>query len=417
MRYHEFKLGEETNQQTVGTTTLGGFPATILDVEESGMDEALQLNPDYRTLPRSELQQLATRVKKKKKTKRDKFGPIVHASNIQAITKSENPEDIWDLDQLAALIMERPTAVIGENAKMKKTRTLLGKNSKMSKSAVGSGDMVYKITMPALKGLVVDEETGEFAIVSTCPSAKTCVQNCYAMKGNFLRFPGTSLKASRSLNYLLNDPQGYMNLISKEITRGTKSARRQGLRFVVRWHDAGDFFSKDYLNLAYDVAKQHPDVIFYFYTKVADFVINNNQENVVATFSHGARTSDEEKIEQHLAQGNRVKRAHIVPYPMIKQYVKLVDYTPPPKPPKPGKKQKPPEKDIRTEWKDANSLASAKRVIGMNYGINPKTILSYDEMMRTPESNGFKWNVIVTPSEGDNAAYRRDVENIFLIEH
>ena len=69
-------------------------------------------------------------------------------------------------------------------------------------------------------------------------------------------------------------------------------------KLVIRWHDAGDFFSDDYLDLAYSVAKDFPDVDFYAYTKMASVSKGSKPSNFKMNFSAGADPSQEKQINQ-----------------------------------------------------------------------------------------------------------------------
>jgi hypothetical protein len=116
MKLYEFFI-QEAQQKT-----LGGFPVKVLNIENQDVDEAIKLNAPQRTIPRDELQGYADRIKTGTKTKRDKFAPIIHCSNIKAITKDDNNTE-WDLDDLATQITTRPKAILGTNAKMEKSKT------------------------------------------------------------------------------------------------------------------------------------------------------------------------------------------------------------------------------------------------------------------------------------------------------
>ena len=57
---------------------------------------------------------------------------------------------------------------------------------------------------------------------------------------------------------------------------------------------------------------------------------------------------------------------------------------------------------------------------------NPENLITYDEMMKQPlgTSSAFgsrnivpKWNVIVKPGDGDDAANRSDVLGVYNLEH
>ena len=176
--------------------------AKIVNVEEI-TNEAIGLNAPHRRMSRDELQGYANRIKTGTKTKKDRFAPIIHGSNIKAITKDDEGTE-WDLDDLARQITTRP-------------RSLLGTNAKMSKSAT-EGEIVYDLTLPALSGVVVDEETGDFVEITTCPGAGGCQLFCYARKGGYVMFPASSMSAAQALNFLVNDPPGYMAMVNKENT-------------------------------------------------------------------------------------------------------------------------------------------------------------------------------------------------------
>ena len=151
---------------------------------DNGIAEAIKLNAPQRTIPRDELQGYADRIKTGTKTKRDKFSPIIHGSNIKAITKDdENTE--WDLDDLSKQITTRPKAILGTNAKMEKSKT--------------EGEIIYDLTLPALSGIVVDEDTGDFVEITTCPGAGACQLFCYARKGGYVMFPASSMSAAQAL--------------------------------------------------------------------------------------------------------------------------------------------------------------------------------------------------------------------------
>jgi hypothetical protein len=59
-----------------------------------------------------------------------------------------------------------------------------------------------------------------------------------------------------------------------------------------------------------------------------------------------------------------------------------------------------------------------KEVIGQKYDIDPKSVLTYDEMMDMPEGSKLKYNVIVVPGlDGDLGAARRDILGSYLLYH
>ena len=285
---------------TESKRTLGGFEVKPVHIAE--LDEAIKLNAPQRKWSRDELQSYAERIKTGTKTKQDKFAPIIHGSNIKGIVKDDGL-DQWDLDDLARQITTRPRAILGTNAKMEKSKT--------------EGEIIYDLTLPALSGIVVDEDTGDFVEITTCPGAGECQLFCYARKGGYVMFPASSMSAAQALNFLVNDPKGYMATVNKEINGVKSKTDKAGIRLVVRWHDAGDFFSKEYLDLAYQIARANPDVKFYAYTKMGDVAIGDRPDNFIINFSSGAKSREVKKVELHKGAGNVVKQGVTVPKDMF----------------------------------------------------------------------------------------------------
>ena len=359
-------------------------------VPNEGVAEAIKLNAPQRTMPRDELQGYADRIKSGTKTKRDKFAPIIHGSNIKAITKDEDNTE-WDLDDLAKQITTRPRAILGTNAKMEKSAT--------------EGEIVYDLTLPALSGVVVDEETGDFVEITTCPGAGACQLFCYARKGGYVMFPASSMSAAQALNFLVNDPEGYSARVNQEIQSVKKKADKHSIQLVVRWHDAGDFFSKEYLDLAFEVARANPDVEFYAYTKIADVATANKPNNFIINFSSGSKRGEEKKVDFYKSAGNVVKQGVTVPKDMFFDLIA-----------RDGTKLNKDAKG-RTQFKDHDALNEFKRRIAQTYKVNPATIITYDQMLATPVGTEPKWNVIVQPGAGDRAANRKDVIDSYLMFH
>ena len=370
---------------------LGGFEVSAVIME------ALKLDAPNKVLNTQDMQDYANRIKTGTKTKQDKFGAIIHGSNLKAITKSDaededgNPEDVWDLDDLAKQIKTRPRAILGTNAKMSKSAT--------------EGEIVYDLTLPALKGIVIDEETGDFVQITTCPAAGACQLFCYARKGGYVMFPASSMSAAQALNFLVNDPVGYTSVLNSEIKSIKQKTDAKKIQLVVRWHDAGDFFSKDYLDLAFKVAEANPEVQFYAYTKMADVATGDKPKNFIINFSSGAKSGEDKKITIHKAAGNVVKQGVTVPKDMFFDLI--------------ARKGTSLIKDAkgRTQFKDDEALAQFKNRLSKEYNVPLNTIITYDQMLSTPVGDEPKWNVIVQPGAGDRAANRKDVIDSYLMFH
>ncbi|MET0496400.1 MAG: hypothetical protein ABW000_25005 [Actinoplanes sp.] len=103
---------------------------------------------------------------------------------------------------------------------------------------------------------------GDGRTFNPCPSAGICLQACYAMNGTY-RIPSVRERHQRNLAYVLDDLPGWTAQMIAEI-----NAKRRPV--IVRIHDAGDFFSDEYLAGWRRVWDACPASRFYAYTKEAD---------------------------------------------------------------------------------------------------------------------------------------------------
>jgi hypothetical protein len=119
----------------------------------------------------------------------------------------------------------------------------------------------------------------------TCVGAGDCLGDCFAMGANYL-YPAVINKQEERLQASKRDD--FPLVITNEINELNLGG--------VRIHDAGDYYSKKYLEKWIEIAKQNPDVIFYSYTKSVHFFKSDRDtwsivlpENLVVTFSYGGK--------------------------------------------------------------------------------------------------------------------------------
>jgi len=131
----------------------------------------------------------------------------------------------------------------------------------------------------------------------TCPGASLCQSfanrqsgritdgkdmqfRCFAASQEALR---TNVRESRWRNFDalkgLSMPAMF-NLINSSLPADAE---------IVRIHVSGDYFNADYLNAWLFVARMHPGVLFYSYTKSVHFIPSNLPENFRLTFSEGGK--------------------------------------------------------------------------------------------------------------------------------
>jgi len=396
MKLSDFKLLiKEAIEESIQESLVSGFKVTSL--EDFVDNEITEGSEDMLGAKTSKLSpdELSSYIKRSSVKGADKYKsntyrsdkmnmPFIHPSNVKIKDEKDRP---YDLEKLKSAIKERP-------------KVLLKKNDKMGKSG-GESSVFFDLGLPALKGLAVNEKTDEFVVVDTCPGAGACKAYCYAKKGGYVQFPAANMSQTKRLNFLLNDPAGFKSLLLSELRSITKKFGKSGSKIVVRWHDAGDFFSPEYLKLAYSVAKEFPNVDFYAYTKMAGVAMGDKPDNFKMNFSMGATPEQEKQVDL-----SKTKHSTVVPKQMFQKYM-VTDER--------GKYVK--DEDGRIQFKSEKDLQDFKNALAVKHKIKPDSVITYSELMDTPPSTEKKWNVIVRAGDGDDAANRGDVLGTYLLIH
>jgi hypothetical protein len=319
--------------------------------------------------------------------------PFIHNANVGLPSKGQleiqgvkyvDENDIpIDEEKLKRSIMTRPSHILDQNAKMSK--------SKIN----GIPGIFFDITIPAYRGLYVDEKDGTFKVVTTCPNAEGCKVWCFARKGPYIQFPAASLSAARTISFLMNDWEGFKQMVVSEIKQIKSKMSGKTVEPIIRWHDSGDFFSEGYLELAYSIARETSSITHYAYTKRVSMVIKSAApENFVFNFSFGGTEDDliDPKIHKH---------SRVVPSDLFKDFLVKVS-------------------DTEAKPKSEEALRQMKDGISKEYNLDPETVVSYDELEDIPydkKNAKKKWNVLVWKGHGDTAAVRKDVIGSYLFIH
>lgn len=90
----------------------------------------------------------------------------------------------------------------------------------------------------------------------SCPNSKECYKSCYAKKAERI-YPSARTSRERNFRLAREGTQILKAKISQHLKKGD----------VIRIHESGDFFNQTYVDMWYEIAKEHPDVMFYTYTK------------------------------------------------------------------------------------------------------------------------------------------------------
>jgi hypothetical protein len=385
-----------------------GYPKNNIEAEDLDEDEILDeadfgLGSKYRVAPEVELQDYIGRIKNNEPDKMDTYNlPYIHGNNIEI--KNESGEN-YDLDALKKAITRRPTSLLKQNEKMKHSD--------------GTADQYYNVGLPALKGLAVNEETGDFVVVDTCPGAGACKTFCYAKKGSYIMFKAVSMKQTQTLNFLLNDPEGFASELSREIQKAIdywdkwslnpkKNIDNIEVRVAIRFHDSGDFFSPEYMNMAFGVARSFPNNLFYAYTKIASAANSKDRpENFVLNFSAGALSTQSKLV--NITGPNAAKYSQVVPKDMFFDLIaregnKIIKNA-----------------EGATQFKNPEAWDEFKDRLADKYKIDKDTILSYEEFMEKKMAHELdgktKVNVVVAPGEGDISATDPNCIGTYLLFH
>jgi hypothetical protein len=128
-------------------------------------------------------------------------------------------------------------------------KKLLSQNSELRP------DGIFNWSLPAF-AIKLNDGTN----FNVCPTAGACASFCYARNGTYL-FSNVRGRHIQNLEYTLYHLEDWQQQMLSEVQHKKMVGKH------VRIHDAGDFYSDEYLLAWLEIARQTPDVIFYCYTK------------------------------------------------------------------------------------------------------------------------------------------------------
>lgn len=171
-------------------------------------------------------------------------------------------------------------------------KKLLSQNSELRP------DGIFNWSLPAFAVKLTDGTN-----FNVCPAAGACSSFCYARNGTYL-FSNVRGRHIQNLEYVLYHLEEWKAQMLSEVQHKKMKGKH------VRIHDAGDFFSDEYLLAWLDIANLTPDVTFYCYTKeVSRFkrlVEPNCPPNFRYLYSMGGK-------EDHLVDKENDRHADVFP--------------------------------------------------------------------------------------------------------
>lgn len=117
--------------------------------------------------------------------------------------------------------------------------------------------------------------------INLCPFAVNCKDDCLFGSGHGSMEPTTRARIVKTLCYLL-DKDRFVELLQKDINKAKKRADKLGFELAVRINGTSDLN----VQLSFkSLLANNPDVIFYDYTKVLNYVKKSVESDYHLTFS------------------------------------------------------------------------------------------------------------------------------------
>jgi len=171
-------------------------------------------------------------------------------------------------------------------------KKLLSQNSELRP------DGIYNWSLPAFAIKLTNGKN-----FNVCPQAGACASFCYARNGTY-NFRNVKGRHIGNLEYILEEPLEWQKQMLSEVQH------KKMIGKYVRIHDAGDFFSEEYLKLWLGIARQTPDVTFYCYTKEVSLFKRVVEPNCPANFRYLYSMGGK---EDHLVDKEKDRHAEVFP--------------------------------------------------------------------------------------------------------
>jgi len=139
---------------------------------------------------------------------------------------------------------------------------------------------------------------------NVCPKAsKECAAACLNTSGRGMMHSVQKARLDKT-NYFWTNKNAFLWDLSREIEQLKKRAANQGFKFAVRLNGTSDLaFHKMKVDGGGTLHELHPDVQFYEYTKVLNY-LDHDHKNLNVTFSDSG--SNNKDIEAAIVKGSNV---------------------------------------------------------------------------------------------------------------
>lgn len=142
--------------------------------------------------------------------------------------------------------------------------------------------------------------------------SKDCEFECYAAKAERFRHSSRNLhwRNYDKLRVIKDNAAAMTELIMASLPKLAKGFYKL---YVVRIHSSGDFFNEKYYQAWKNVAAQTPGTLYYGYTKILDYVLDDKPENFHLIYSYGGK--DDSRRDEIAAAGTHVPTCYVISDP------------------------------------------------------------------------------------------------------
>ena len=165
-------------------------------------------------------------------------------------------------------------------------------NEKAKKTGKALGGKILSFDLPALTSA-----SGTLI----CVKAASCGKVCFARDGhdaakwpheaNFYALQRASAEAVAAGGTAEGGIYGHLKaMFTEQVVEHNANPRTEKKVLAIRLHNSGDFYSSDYLRAWLRLMREHPEIIFYGYTKSVSMVLAEDMpENFRLVFSEGGQ--------------------------------------------------------------------------------------------------------------------------------
>lgn len=344
-------------------------------------------------------------------------------SAMVSLGSDEEYENIPNLSEKELQDYIEKTVINFKNRITQIPKTIFSQNEKIQKTQTEEL-ITINIGIPSIKSIIFNENLDQFQIINTCPGAGSCMIDCYTLNGNYIIQDDVFLKQTRIVNLMINNTEIFIDKAASEIYLdyiNDNLFNKKYPNLAIRWNDAGDVFSKTYVEIIEDITKKLKEstlfknkniqIYNYLYTKSGHIVSPDNELINIIYSANNANKRQTISLIKHVKNGHTVKLSYTIPMTILSGIFKNKKWL------------VTPNKEVldTISEKIYNYLKSYPDIRGEFFSSEYKKasggLILVNDLIKLDEGNTPIYNVLVLPGDSDIAAQRKDVKNIILGFH